>query len=406
MATVSPDDRTPEDPFGGMPLFGDLARLFAQQGGGWEGARQLAVMVATEGASEPNVDPLERIRIEQLARVAELHVAATTGLTVPAGRSGVVEPTTRAAWAARALEAHRPLFDRLVESLGRTPPEPDEPDPADPLGFMAPLLRMAGPVLLSMTTGSMVGHLARRSFGQYDLPLPRPLEDGVQLVPANIDEFGEEWGLPPDDLRLWVCVHELAFHTVLAVPHVRQRYQGLLEDYLSGFEPDPSGLEDRLGGLDPTALGDPGGLPDALSDPEVLLGAIRSPAQEALLPHLDAMVAVLVGYVDHVMDRIGTSVLGSYDQITEAARRRRVEAGDGDRLVERLLGLELSQRQVDRGRSFVAGVIERSGEEGLARLWASARQLPTPAEVDAPGLWLARIDLPDDDAGPGTSADG
>ena len=396
MARVSSEDRTPEDPFGGMPLFGDLARLFAQQGGGWEGARQLAVMVATEGASEPNVDPLERIRIEQLARVAELHVAAATGLTVPAGRSGVVEPTTRAAWAARALEAHRPLFDRLVESLGRTPPAPVEPDPDDPLGFMAPLLRMAGPVLLSMTTGSMVGHLARRSFGQYDLPLPRPLADGVQLIPANIDEFGEEWSLPPDDLRLWVCVHELTFHTVLAVPHVRDRYQGLLEDYLSGFEPDPTGLEDRLGGLDPSSLGDPGGLPDALSDPEVLLGAIRSPAQEALLPHLEAMVAVLVGYVDHVMDRIGTNVLGTYGQITEAVRRRRVEAGDADRLVERLLGLELSPRQVDRGRAFVAGVLERAGDDGLARLWASSRELPTPAEVDAPGLWLARIDLPDE----------
>ena len=397
MSGVSPDDRTPEDPFGGMPLFGDLAKLFSQQGGSsWDAARQLAQMVATDGDSEPNVDPLERIRLEQLARVAELHVASTTGLTVPSGRAGVVEPTTRSAWAAKALDAHRPLFEELIGSLGQATVGDEPPDPNDPLGFMAPLLRMAGPMLLSMTAGSMVGHLARRSFGQYDLPLPRPTDEGVLLVPANIDEFGEEWSLPPDDLRLWVCVHEITFHTVLAVPHVRARYEGLLHDYLSGFEADPSGLEERLGHLDPTALGDPGGLPDALTDPEVLLGAIRSPAQEALLPRLDALVAVLVGYVDHVMDRIGANVLGSYERTTEAVRRRRVEAGDADRLVERLLGLELSQDQVDRGRAFVTGVVERGGEDGLARLWHSDRELPTPAEVDAPGLWLARIDLPDD----------
>jgi uncharacterized protein (DUF2342 family) len=63
--------------------------------------------------------------------------------------------------------------------------------------------------------------------------------------------------------------------------------------------------------------------------------------------------------------------------------------------VARLLGLSLGQDQVDRGHGFVAGVVERAGDEGLARLWSSARELPTPAELDAPGLWLARIDLPD-----------
>ncbi|MGH9176998.1 MAG: zinc-dependent metalloprotease, partial [Acidimicrobiales bacterium] len=65
----------------------------------------------------------------------------------------------------------------------------------------------------------------------------------------------------------------------------------------------------------------------------------------------------------------------------------------GDRYVARLLGVGLRQAAYERGRQFVDGVVERAGEEGLARLWASAEELPTPAEVDAPGLWLARIDL-------------
>ena len=63
-----------------------------------------------------------------------------------------------------------------------------------------------------------------------------------------------------------------------------------------------------------------------------------------------------------------------------------------------LFGLDLDQAQVDRGRAFVAGVVERAGEEGLGRLWSPARNLPTPAEVDAPGLWLERIALPELDA--------
>ena len=95
------------------------------------------------------------------------------------------------------------------------------------------------------------------------------------------------------------------------------------------------------------------------------------------------------------MDEVGTTLIGSYGMITEALRRHRVEAGDGDKFVQHLLGLEVGQPVYDRGSAFVDGVVERAGKEALAQLWASERTLPTPNELDAPGLWLARIELPD-----------
>jgi uncharacterized protein (DUF2342 family) len=95
------------------------------------------------------------------------------------------------------------------------------------------------------------------------------------------------------------------------------------------------------------------------------------------------------------MDSVGEGLIGSYRMLSEALRRRRVEADPSDRFVERLLGLELTQSAYDRGAAFVSGVVEREGKEGLEQLWRSERELPTPAEVDAPGLWLARIELPD-----------
>ena len=133
---------------------------------------------------------------------------------------------------------------------------------------------------------------------------------------------------------------------------------------------------------------------DLMGDPEVVLGAVRSSRQQELLPWLDGLVCVLAGYVDHIMDRVGHGLVASYPQITEALRRRRVEASSADRFVERLLGLELTQAHFDRGAAFIDGVVERAGEAALERLWTSAEVLPTPNEVDAPGLWLARIDLP------------
>jgi uncharacterized protein (DUF2342 family) len=108
---------------------------------------------------------------------------------------------------------------------------------------------------------------------------------------------------------------------------------------------------------------------------------------------VDALVAVVVGVVDHVLDTVGGKLIGSYGMLTEALRRRRVEAAESDRFVERLFGLELTQATYERGSRFVDGVIERAGEDGLRRLWTAEANLPTPPEVDAPGLWLARLDL-------------
>lgn len=392
----SGDDPVP-NPFQGLPIFGDLAKLLQQQGAmSWDAARQLALSIATAGDPEPNVDPVQRIRIEELARVAELKVADATGLDpAPAGRGLTVLPVNRATWTQRTLDAYRPLFEVLASSLAARPPAEAAPDLADPMAFMAPLMKMIGPMMLGLTAGSMVGHLAQRSFGQYDLPIPRPGGDELLLATGNLDEFGRSWSLPLDDLHLWICLQEATYHAVLGLPHVRERLDGLLRRYLTGFEPDPGRLESELGSLEAVDLSAPEAFQQLLGNPEVVLGAIQSPDQRALLPQLEALVAVIVGYVDHVMDRVGEGLLTGYGMIAEAARRRRVESAASDRFVERLFGLELTQAAYDRGATFVGGVHERAGIAGVARLWRSARELPTPAEVDAPGLWLARIDLPD-----------
>ena len=102
---------------------------------------------------------------------------------------------------------------------------------------------------------------------------------------------------------------------------------------------------------------------------------------------------MVVGVVDHVLDVVGGNLISDYAMLTEALRRRRVEAAEADRFVERLFGLELTQSTYDRGSAFVDGVVERAGEDGVRRLWSDAASLPTPSEVDAPGLWLARLDL-------------
>jgi uncharacterized protein (DUF2342 family) len=123
-----------------------------------------------------------------------------------------------------------------------------------------------------------------------------------------------------------------------------------------------------------------------------LLGAVRSEEQMALEPLLDAAVAVTIGVIDWTVDAVAVRLIGgSALQIAEAARRRRAEASPDDIFVERLLGIRLGAAQTARGKAFVQGVVDRAGEGGLSRLFSAADAVPTPNEIEAPGLWLARV---------------
>jgi putative hydrolase len=390
-------------PFGGggplSDLFRNLARLLTTQGPiNWEIARQLAHWTATEGETEDNPDPLARVRLEELLRVADLHVSETTGLATTAS-GGLLSAlaVTKSEWAMRTLEAWRPLLERLAAALGRQSEQPEAPEASstDPMAkLLGNLPQAMTPLLFGMQAGSMVGHLASRTMGQYDLPIPRPVSNELLFVTSTIDTFASDWTLPSDDVRMWVSLHEVAHHAVLSRTHVRLRLEELMGAYIGAFQPDAVGLEDRLTAFDPTDLA---ALQETFSNPEVLLGEMESPAQAELKVPLQALLSAVVGYVDFIMDSIGRRIIGSYGPLTEALRRRRLEEAQGTGFVARLLGVELSAVNYERGASFVKGVFERAGEDGLARLWKSARELPTPAELQAPGLWLARIDLPDAD---------
>ncbi|WP_419918354.1 zinc-dependent metalloprotease [Candidatus Poriferisocius sp.] len=387
----SPDEF---NPFKDLPIFGDLSKLLSQQASSvWEGARQFAVALATDGQSEPNVDPADRMALNELARVAELQVVDTTGLSITRdGRTASVVPVTRAQWATATLDSYRHLLMPIGKMASQDPTEdtPDDPTQA----MFNQIMKMLSPTMLSMTAGSMVGNLARRSLGQYDLPIPRDGEE-LMVIPASIDALAKDWSLDSSDLRLWVCLNELTHHAVLSVPHVGQRLNELLVNYVSSFNTDPGALESRMRDLDLANPDSLSSLQSVLGDPQVILGAIQSPNQRVLLPEITALVTVITGYVDWTMDSIGHGLIGSYSRLSEALRRRRATTGTADRFIEQLFGLKLTQDQYDRGAAFAGGVVERAGAGGLARLWSSARELPTPAEVDAPGLWLARIDLPD-----------
>jgi len=253
------------------------------------------------------------------------------------------------------------------------------------------LSRMMAPAMVGMSVGSMIGRLATRAFGTHDLPIPRQ-PSHVTLVPTNIDEFATQWEIPGDEMRLWVLAHEIAGFTLFEAAHVRDTLSALVREHVGGFRPDANAVTEKLGSLDMDDADPMAALQRALNDPELLLGAVTSKEQQALRPRLDALVAVVVGYTDWVVDAVAVRLVGGDAlRIAEAVRRQRAETSASDAFVEQLLGIRIGADQVARGKAFVQGVIDRAGDSGMLPMLERSDAIPTPAEVDAPGLWLARI---------------
>ncbi|MEX0767718.1 MAG: zinc-dependent metalloprotease [Microthrixaceae bacterium] len=408
------DSSGEDNPFESMNFFlQDLSKMFSgSSAGSWDTALQLAGAIATEGQPEPNVDPSDRLAIEQLARVAELHVGEVTGRSVE--HTVRIEALNRTQWAKRFLDEERPLLEELSGSIGaalqsqlgaieeegfdQVHPDQMQLPGMPPEALIKQLMAMMGPMLLGMMAGSTAGHLATRAFGHYELPLPRTAEEPLTLVLRNVDAFADDWSLPREAIRLWVCLSDVAHQHVLTIDHVHAHLDGLLGEYVSAFSQDPAeierrmrdlGVDEDLGGSEPELEA----LQRLAGDPDVLLSAMQSEEQRALMPRIEAVVATVEGYVDWVLDTLGARLIPEYERVTEALRRRRVEAGPASRFVERLFGLELSQSTFDRGSAFIDGIVQRSGTEALSHLWNKETHLPTPAELDAPGLWIARVGI-------------
>lgn len=370
----------------------------------WEIASQVAGYVALGGATgEAPVSPEEREEIDELARAAESHVVAETGL------DGVLGLHTRAIdrreWVELHLRTLRPVLEALAVTLRQAMDDQDDatelpghpsgagfglPPGADPFGG---ILTMLAPLLLGVQSGSMVGYLAQHALGRYDLPLPTDDEPSLAFVVPNLAAFEDAWSIERRDLRFAVALHEVVHAAERSVPWVRERLLSLAIEYVSAYQVDPHAFETQFGQIDPS---DPSSFAGIAENPEALLGAMQSERQREILRRVQSLTMVLEGYADLVIERLGSKLLPDFARIHEAMQRHHVDRGEAERFIEQLLGLRLDRDHYEQGERFCRGVIERAGMDGLNRLWGSEQMLPTPNELDAPGLWLARIDLPGD----------
>jgi putative hydrolase len=382
-----------------------LMRMLQSQGPvNFDIAQQVADAVATaqpdtgEPVAEPKIDPSVIASFDDVVRAAQVTVASTTGIAATLGIPSVC--VDRSGWAQATLEGLMPVLTALAGALQRSGgtdaggltgigDEPVTPESGDISAF---LMQSLLPLLLGVWSGSMIGQLAHHALGQYDLPLPLNGPPRQRFLVRNVEAFGEEWSLPADELRYALALREVVHGAQRSVSWVREELERLATQYVGAYEVQPDALQEQLGDLN---LTDPSSMASLaqLGDPSALLGAMRSERQAPMLESLQRFVSVLEGYTDIVVETLGEGMMTSHARIDEALKRHRLDRGEAAAFVDRLLGLELDRGHYDVGIAFSRGVVERGGIEQLNRLWAGPEMMPTPTELEAPGLWLARIDL-------------
>jgi len=310
-----------------------------------------------------------------LASAAEAAVTAYTHLRPP-GPLPPPEAVDRGTWARANLTTLRttlaPLIDKLDARVSSAPAAP---------------LRAAAGFLVAGEVGGLVGLMARRVLGQYELGL-LDLEAPARLllVAPNVREAARELDVDLGELLTWVTVHEVT-HAVqfTAVPWLRPHLGGLLSELLASADVKlDAGALLRLPGRDDLA-----GWREALRDGG-LVRLVAGPERNALLDRVQAAMALVEGHAEHVMDVAGAPLLSSLPRLRAALDRRRAERPPLWRVLERLIGLDLKMRQYQMGRAFVDAVVERGGMAALNRAWAGAANLPTLGELEDADAWLRR----------------
>jgi len=341
----------------------------------------LAVATARRLAKPGPVVSIEEARgvvtdLKAFAGEATAHVRSFTGLDGSPAPAPVVV-VDRGGWVQANADGMRqiiaPLADKLRERRTGTG-----------------LLEQVGPKVTGVETGALLAFLSAKVLGQFD-PFWSDGPDSagrLLLVAPNVVHVERELKVDARDFRMWVCLHEETHRVQFtAVPWLRDHLRGEIESFVGATEVDPAVLMSRLRDVArsviESAQGGQGG-------PSVL-DLVQSPEQKVVIDRVTAVMSLLEGHADVVMDGVGPDVVPSVATIREKFQRRRAGAGGLDRTLRRLLGLEAKMRQYRDGAKFVNGVVERVGMTGFNRVWESAETLPGLDEITDPVAWVRRV---------------
>jgi coenzyme F420 biosynthesis associated uncharacterized protein len=236
----------------------------------------------------------------------------------------------------------------------------------------------------------VLGYLAQRVLGQYELVLlDEAIEDRpprLLFVMPNLGQAVQAFAAEEQEFMTWVALHEVTHAVQFAgVPWLHGHVAGLVRELLKSAELRVEG---------PRKLRMPTGeelrrLGQALRSGD-FISLVTTDAERATLDRVQAVMAVIEGHAEHVMDAVAPDLLPSLPKLRAALDRRRKSQSAIQRLLARLLGLDMKLRQYERGKYFCDEVVKAGGPEALKHVFSGPDALPSMEELEDPAAWMAR----------------
>ena len=292
-------------------------------------------------------------------------------------RSGVVD---RAGWVRANTGAFASLMGKLESDLLDQVMPPGS-------GLAKATMALANRWLTTRQLGFLLGFMGTRVLGQYDLALlsAEAVPGRLLFVEENIRATAKALGVPLGPFRTWIALHETthAFEFE-AHPWLRPYLAERLERQLTAFGKDARGLgREALRGLGRSLRGEAGG--------EHWIERMMGPEQRSLFRETQAVMSLLEGFSDYVMDEVGRDLVPDVEKISARFHERRNRRTPFERSMLRLTGMDLKMEQYRKGEQFVRAIAARRGPEALRRLWDGPETLPREGEIEAPDRWIARV---------------
>ena len=240
-----------------------------------------------------------------------------------------------------------------------------------------------GSTITGTEVAGILSWISTKVLGQYDLaPQGTPR---LMFVAPNILTAERELGVDATDFRLWVAMHEETHRVQFtAVPWLRQHVIDRARSVGAQMMPEPDQMSQRLGEV----LAQ---LPGVLRGETDVTQVLATAEQRERLAEITAVMSLLEGHADVVMDEVGPRVIPTVATIRRKFDQRRKGAGNVDKILRRLLGMEAKMRQYRDGAAFVRGVVDQVGVEGFNQVWESPQTLPRPTEIADPRAWITRV---------------
>lgn len=379
----------PDDLAGKIPLFAELQKLMSWQGGpvNWDLARQTAISQVAGG--HVPVSAAEETAVADALRLADVWLDSVS--TLPSGIS-TVRSWSRVDWIEKTLPVWSQLCDPLATRLVGAMTTALPAEAQQMAGPMAGLLGQVGGLMFGAQFGQAMSSLAAEVVSGTDVGLPLAPPGTAVLLPQNITTFGAGLGHPEEEVRLFVALREAAHQRLYAhVPWLRRRLLDTVDAYARGIHVDGEAISDAMTRINPAN-------PESLQ--EVLAGGLFQPEESAqqttALARLETLLALIEGWVDHVVAEAATPRLPGAVALRETVQRRRASGGPAEQTFATLVGLELRPRRL-REAAQLWDLLARSRDAaGRDAVWAQVDLLPTSEDLDDPQAFVDR----DDSAGP------